>query len=303
MATKFGNGFTTGGLKGKERQLLIFLISAGAAFFLVVIGLVGISMMKKDGNKAEVAAVPAARPVAPVSSVNLFITAQGVRVGTSLDDVKFNEAYWPRHTVPDDAILDRTELKGKFAAREIPENVPITRKDISTEKKVESLPITPGMRAVTIQVDAASSIEGWARPGARVDVVLTFQEGGELKSKVIAQNARVLSAGGESQANNLIGTASRATSVSTITLEVTPNDALVIQTSRQLGSLSLLMRSAADEKAVSTTEVGAAQIRGGGQGKKRTESCNSGGTMRIGGKEYIIDCNGQFQPLMNTDEP
>ncbi|MCB0336449.1 MAG: Flp pilus assembly protein CpaB, partial [Bdellovibrionales bacterium] len=154
--------------------------------------------------------------------------------------------------------------------------------------------------AVTIEIDSQSSVEGWARPGTKVDVTLTYMSNQELTSKVIVQNARVLSYGGDATlVTDHFGSLNRKSVKpgSTITLEVSPGDALKIQTSKQLGSLSLLMRAPEDDKAAAVTEVDRNLIDGAkAKIEPQVKTCKRG-KMRLEGKEYIIDCDGSIAQL------
>ncbi|RIL09937.1 MAG: hypothetical protein DCC75_05460 [Proteobacteria bacterium] len=95
------------------------------------------------------------------------------------------------------------------------------------------------------------------------------------------------------------------TSISkTITLEVATEDALKIQTARQMGRLSLIMRSSDDQKAIETTEVDQNKV-GGMEGKQSNKLSNQSqctrGKMRMGGKEYIIECDGNIREIIEPN--
>lgn len=303
MGTKFGGSYS--GVKGSRREHLMFVAAAGLAFSLLVILLVVFNMKQKDAppTSSDYSAVPQM----DVGTVTLYTSDSYIRAGSPLGEFQFREVYWPRSSVPEGAVLDLREFQGQFARTDIPTGTPIQRIHLTNQKvTTQSLDVTPGMRAVTIQVDAESGIEGFVRPGTRVDVVLTYMVDSNLTSKVIVQNVRVLSAGGESRVDSeTVGEGrgrGKARSVPTVTLEASPADALKIQTSKQLGSLSLMMRAPEDEKAASVVEVGRAQIDGGLKRGSQRQNCNRG-VMRIEGKEYMIDCDGSITEMTDYLEP
>lgn len=110
--------------------------------------------------------------------------------------------------------------------------------------------LSRGMRAVSVGVDAVSGAAGLIFPGDRVDVLLTQRVDGEdddaevglrWASETILRNARVIAVD-QNLKTDL--TERDATAVArTITLEVTPAEAEVIAVARNLGALSMTLRS------------------------------------------------------------
>ena len=301
-----GSTFSTksGFLKGNHRERLMFMAAAGLAFSLIVI-LVVVLNFRKDAD-AKSAAKNEVKEAAPViGTVTLFTPESLIPAGTRLADAKFKELYWNRAEVPEGAVRDIAELMHQYAKVDISPGVPIQRMSLTMEPIRSGLPLTPGNRAVTIEVDAASSIEGHALPGTRVDVVLTHRVANEMTSRVIVQNARVLSYGGDQRSGNDRGVANKNIQKTTITLDVSQNDALSIQTSRQMGQLSLLLRAPEDNKPSRNIEVDQNAVSGGvnrQQTKASSSACRKG-TMKIDGKEYVIDCDGAITQLMENSEP
>lgn len=301
MGTKFGGNYPAVN-RGNKREQLMFVAAAGLAFSLLMVLLVVFNLRKAEAGNTN-AEIPNELASTMVGTVTLYTSDTYVKAGTPLQALPFREVYWPRSSVPDGAVLDLRELQSNFARVDIPVGVPIQRSHITQEKAAPiSLPITPGMRAVTIQVDAESGIEGFAKPGTRVDIVLTYMNDGNLTSKVIVQNARILSKGGETQKEEEDLPQRRAKVAPTVTLEVSPADALKVTTSKQLGSLSLFMRAGEDDKAAPVVEVSKQQIDGGLKKKGSERNCNKG-AVRIEGKEYMIDCSGSITPIDDSLEP
>jgi len=123
----------------------------------------------------------------------------------------------------------------------------------------------PGMRAVTVPVSATSGVAGFVFPGDRVDMVLTqeVQGGGDgpaLKvSETIVRNLRVLATDQRVDSKDETG-ATVVKTFNTVTVEATPRLAEKIAVAQSLGTLSLSLRSIADntaelERAVANGEV------------------------------------------------
>ncbi|NLF24218.1 MAG: Flp pilus assembly protein CpaB [Deltaproteobacteria bacterium] len=296
MNTKFGGHHSTL-LRGSRRDHLMFVAAAGLAFSLLIILVVVSSSRNVDATRAAAPETPQVQHMA-VGTVTLLASSKLIRTGDRIQPGVIKEIYWPRHDVPDGAVLEMAELAGKFAKVNINPEVPIVREQLSEQKIFETLPITMGMRAVTIQVDGETGLEGWALPGTKVDVALTHMKDGNLTTQVIVQNSRVLSYQGSVDGPMERGTLSRKSvkTGGTLTLEVSPGDALVIQTSKKLGSLSLIGRDAGDDVATPVSEIDQRHVIKTVATPAASRVCKRG-SMRIEGREYIIDCDGSITPL------
>ena len=212
-----------------ERERLFFFLAAGLAFSLLIISLVVLNFRTEAVAKSDL--VPTAQNPLPRSlgTVTLYAPERQVHQGSKLSEVKFKEVYWPHDQVPEGAIRDLAEVKNMYAVETLRALLPIQRGMLSSEPVQASLPVTTGNRAIAIQLDAYSAVEGHIRPGSRVDVTLTHYEQGDLTTKVIVQNARVLSYGGMVKNEQVLNNAPRRV-MNSATLDVSPEDALTILT-------------------------------------------------------------------------
>jgi pilus assembly protein CpaB len=121
------------------------------------------------------------------------------------------------------------------------------------------------MRAITVPVNASASVAGFVFPGDHVDMVLTQQvqgggDGPALKvSETIVRNIRVLATDQRITDKNDDGK-TEVKAFSTVTLEVTPRIAEKVAVAQSMGTLSLSLRSIADntaelERAVASGDV------------------------------------------------
>ena len=307
-----GNEFSRhhpGFRRRSQREKLLLLVTAGLAFSLMVIGLIVVgSKSSSSAPSTTTTTSQAAAGVPPaVNMVTLYTVEREVEAGSRMADVKIKELYWPRNRVPDDAVRDVAEIQGMFAKTKLSQGMPLQRGAFSKDMVRLSLPLTPGFRAVSIEVDETSSLEGHALPGTRVDVSLTYMVEKKLTTKVIVQNARVLSFGGDvTTLNERQGSGSVdrrvPTAGRTITLEVAPTDALQIQTARQLGRLGLMMRTTEDTETLATDEFDSDKIGGPNKHGKDSKGCRKG-QVKISGQEYIIDCDGNMSEVLRGKEP
>lgn len=289
------SGFGRRGGRNPEREKLLFIGAAGATVSLFIVVLVVLTYKPADANQPSQQSPQIVVPQVQesVGTTELYVPERPVRAGTRLSDVKFKSVVWPKNQVPEGAVKDLSDLKGKFAKINMDPSTPV-RFDFVTDTPVKiSLPLTQGMRAITIEVDETSGLEGYALAGTRVDVTLTYMVEKNLSTKVLVQNARVLSYGGDSTDVNLrTGGAPIKASGKTITLEVSPEDALNMQTAKQLGRLGLIMRTADDDKAPEVEQVDQNKILDAGSRTKSKDTRCRVGTMKIDGKDYIIPCDG-----------
>lgn len=294
--------------KKNERDRLLFIAAAGLAFSLLVIMLVVLNLQSdasaKDpglGNMSAELSPPA------VGTVTLYVLDRPARAGQKLAEIPLKEVFWPRNQVPEGALRDRAEFKEQYAKIDLPAGIPLQREHLTAQPALATLPVTPGNRAVTIEVDATSGLEGLALPGTRVDVVLTYMKDGQLTSKIIVQNAIVLSSGGDTTAvSNKEDVGKRvSTPARTVTLDVSTRDALEISTARQLGRLGLTMRAGGDNNLAPDLEVNADQVGGGTLKKKPVEKVVSStctrGHYRINGKEFQLNCDGTSIQVQDPD--
>jgi len=108
----------------------------------------------------------------------------------------------------------------------------------------------PGMRAVTIPVSARTAVAGFVFPGDHIDLVLTQTVKGSLgqslkASETILKNLRVLATDQSTEQETVEGK-TRVRTFSTVTIEVTPKLAEKIAVAQTIGTISLSLRSIAD---------------------------------------------------------
>jgi pilus assembly protein CpaB len=303
MMNGFGRNKVLG--RGTDRDKLMLIATVGLAVSLLIITVLVLNFRTSASATQDRSADVASVAPAAIGTVSLIAPERVVRAGTPLKDVRLKEVFWPRNQVPEGAVRDAAELSNHFAKIDLDANIPIRKSDITNEPMMVSLPLTPGMRAISIEVDATSGLEGHALPGTRVDVVLTFQEEGKLNSKIIVQNARVLSYGGDVTPGSRRSPVEKVSpSVSrTMTLEVSTEDALRIQTGRQMGRISLIMRSADDVTTAPVTDMGQNEVGNNSESRPVRDGGCTRGKMKMGGRDYIIDCDGRISEVLNSREP
>ncbi|NLF25787.1 MAG: Flp pilus assembly protein CpaB [Deltaproteobacteria bacterium] len=191
---------------------------------------------------------PAAAPEPPTSAlwetVEVPVPTDFVPAGTRISQIRFKHLGFPRDQLPRGAIRDLSPYMEAVVVAPLPANLPLFRENLSHSARgsnpvIERIPT--GMRAITIQVDATSAVEGWAGSGSVVDVLLVE----ETRSTVVAEQVKVLST--ERTVAQHEGEAAPAVP-STVTLLVTQEQALAINTAVPRGRIAFALRSFDDDE-------------------------------------------------------
>ena len=249
-------------MNGKKIMLLV-----GALVIAAVTAIMAKNMFAGAGAEQAVAA-----PVVPTGP-KVLVARKALPVGTIVDAESLTYQPWPKELMesayytegqPD---ADMSKLLGTVVRYPVTAGQPLTRGALVGPKDRGFLAaaLGPGMRAITVPVNVSSSVAGFVFPGDRVDMMLTQEvtgggEGPPLKvTETILRNVRVLATDQRIDSKGEDGQTVVKT-FSNVTLEVTPRIAEKIAVAQSLGSLSLSLRSIADnsaelERAIASGEV------------------------------------------------
>jgi pilus assembly protein CpaB len=256
-------------------RLIILLVAAGAAIAAVFL------VRSAQAPAPAAAAIAVEAPKAKqVPTKQILVARLPIPVGKFIvaDDLKWQD--WPEAT-PTGVFIDKTadaegleKMVGAVARDELVEGEPVTASKLihPGDQSFMAAMLTPGMRAVSIDISPETAAGGFILPSDHIDVILTreIESNGAAKQSVhsdmILQNVRVLAIDGiyappakEGQAAVLIGT--RAT------LELSQPDSSLLSTAKKSGDLSFSLRSIADIQSPSgATGVGRVYRDGMAQG-------------------------------------
>jgi pilus assembly protein CpaB len=222
-------------------------LGAGAIFF-------GRAFLSGDTPDAQANAAPA------IAMTKVLVMTSTVEPGAIIDPQFVKEVEWPERAVPEGALKNVSELGPKAYSRGLMvPGEPLLLPKIDTTGSVLTLAaaITPGMRAVSIVVRNDTGVSGFVLPGDRVDVNEFMEledasgrtEGSRVSANILARpvlrHVKVLAVDQSFEAN-LEG----AKPSQTVTLEVTPDDALLLGAASQRASLGLALISRDEEAMV-----------------------------------------------------
>ena len=239
----------------------------GALVIAVVTAVMAKNMFAGAG--AQQAAAAPAVPLGP----KVLAAKKALPVGTIVDADSFAFQPWPKELMQSAYYVDGQpdgdpkKLLGTVVRYQITAGQPVTRGSLvgPQDRGFLAAALGPGMRAITVPVNVTSGVAGFVFPGDHVDMVLTQQvdgggDGPALKvSETIIRNLRVLATDQRLTDKDDDGK-TQVRTFSNVTLEVTPRIAEKIAVAQSLGSLSLSLRSIADntselERAVASGDV------------------------------------------------
>jgi pilus assembly protein CpaB len=249
-------------------RLIILLVAAAAAIGAVF--LVRTVQQPSTAAAAESPALAEAPPPVEIPVQQVLVANNSIPIGrfVSADDLRWQE--WPADAPMESFLVQETSPEaldrrvGAVALVELVKGEPVTVNKLVHPGTTGfmSVMLTPGMRAVAIEIEPEAAAGGFIQPNDRVDVIVTREvestgSGASnamgVRSDLILSNIRILAidaiygpppavegetAPRSGQAGVIMG--SRAT------LELTERDASLINTARKAGDLSLVLRSVAD---------------------------------------------------------
>ena len=203
-------------------------------------------------------AAAAAAAAAPVDGPEVLVATRALPVGTILDATALKFQPWPKELVDNAYYIkkdtDLKSLQGTVVRNAITAGQPVTQGALVKpgDRGFLAAALGAGMRAVTVPVSAQTAVAGFVFPGDRVDLVLTQTvagggDGPPLKvAETVMRNLRVLAT--DQRTDNTIGEDGKTEvrTFSNVTIEATPKIAEKIAVAQTLGSLSLSLRSIAD---------------------------------------------------------
>ena len=225
------------------------LLFAGGTAFVA-------SRMMSPAKPAQMAA-PKEQP-----SKKVLVAKGNLPAGTFIREEDVSWQKWPTDGVNEVYLLegqaDIGSIVGAVVRKGIVAGEPITEAQIARpgDRGFLAAVLTPGMRAISIDVNEPSSVAGLIFPGDRVDVLLNMEfvieeisSSGETKdskyrpktAETVLENVRLLAT--DRNLNDIEGEPKK---LNTVTVELTPKQAEMIKVATSMGQLSLSLRGLAN---------------------------------------------------------
>ncbi len=179
-----------------------------------------------------------------------------IPLGTAITAEKIRLVQWPETSVPRGAFDDLEQLKGRVVTGTVQSGEPLLESRLAPvgAKGGLSAIVAEGKRAMTVRVNDVVGVAGFALPGTFVDVMVNTQEEGAQTSdkdrtisKIVLERILVLAVAQEADRDS-----TKPRVVNAVTLELTPQQAEVLDLARSVGTLSLVLRNQAENQPLQT---------------------------------------------------
>lgn len=234
-----------------DRKKLILLL--GALFVAIVTSLAARALLSGG-------ATPQAAAAKIIDGPKVLVAQRALPIGTIITADSLSFQPWPKDLVQDAYFLqDKTDMQkllGTVVKNPITAGQPVTTGSLVApgDRGFLAAALAPGMRAVTIPVNNRTGVAGFVFPGDHVDLLLTQTVRGEGESQplrateTILKNLRVLATDQSTDQETVEGK-TRVKGFSLVTVEATPKIAEELAVSESVGTISLSLRSIADNSA------------------------------------------------------
>jgi pilus assembly protein CpaB len=223
-------------------------------FALMAIGLVGFGTVAWISTRPPPPPPQLAAPPPP-AKVAVLGAARPLRAGSLLkpEDLAAKEILVSDQTadMSADTPDGRRALSGAMVRRSLSKGEPVRSSDVMRpgDHGFLAAVLQPGMRAVTVAVDATTGAAGLIWPGDRVDLILTqtiqataMPLGHRVAAETVLSDVRVIAI--DQQLVQGADANQTDNQARTVTLEVTQDQAVSVSVATRLGRLSLSVRSA-----------------------------------------------------------
>lgn len=201
----------------------------------------------------------------------VFIATADISPGTALTATAVKAVTWPQAVIPPNCASSLRELENRVVKVPIPQGNPVLFSMLAPVGTAAGLSgiLEDGKRALTVKVDEVAGVAGFVHPGDRVDVLMDMamkHEGQqEHFSKTILHDIMILTTG---QIWEQKGDNNKPVVVNTVTLEVSPDQAEVLNLASNNGKIRLALRNRNNKTVAQTSGVTTSILVNGAAAKK-----------------------------------
>jgi pilus assembly protein CpaB len=184
---------------------------------------------------------------------DIVVAAKEIPPGVTITTDMIKTTSYLKASIPPGAFSSPQQVTGKIAKTTLAAGEPMLPSRLGDKAGLTVL-LTPGYRAIAVRVNEIIGVSGFITPNDRVDVIALVtppsaaNEPAKQISKIVLQNKRVLSV---AQTVNEPKDG-KPQIASSITLELTPEEAEKLSLASIEGQIVLALRAAQDERIVRT---------------------------------------------------
>ena len=202
-------------------------------------------------------------PVAATRQV--FIAVADISPGTAISGAAVTAVTWPQAVIPPNSASTMREIENRVVKVPIPQGNPVLSSMLAPEGTAAGLSgiLEDGKRALTVKVDEVAGVAGFLHPGDHVDILMDIAMKGPGQSdhfsKTILHDITILTTGQiwEQKGEN------KPMVVNTVTLELTPENAEVLNLASNEGKIRLALRNRNNRTVAETPGITTSILVGG----------------------------------------
>ncbi len=250
------------------RQLIVLVIAAIAAVGALLL-IRGMGSGNNEPDEAQTSAV---------AGEQVLVAARDIAQGAALTPSDLAVALFPQETITPVFIRvsaqpsAQAEYVGAVTRRAFARGEPITSGSViqADGRGFMAAQLAPGLRAVSIEIEASTAAGGFIQPNDRVDVIVTTQvqtegSGERVFSDIVLEDIRVLALG-ETTQTQTSGEAPQVIAADVAVLELTAEDARALALADEAGQISLALRGVQAETVGMGAATGGSRVNQGGGG-------------------------------------
>lgn len=204
--------------------------------------------------------VPATLEPSEPDTVPVVVVRQDLTFGTKLSEDHLKVVQYPKDAVPAGAIASIDSVVSQTNKVFLVENEAVVASKLSGVGGGLSVRIPENMRAISLDVNEVTGVNGFVLPGDRVDVLVTVDNArgpNVAVTKTILQNVEVAAAGAKTEEYGK----GRVT-VQSVTLIVEPTGAESLALGMHQGQVHLVLRNPLDQQLVDAKSTDTKQVLG-----------------------------------------
>jgi len=237
-------------------------------------------------------------------SKQVLVAKGNLPAGTFIKEEDVSWQKWPVDGVNDSYLLkdavDVNTIVGAVVRKGIVAGEPITEAQIARpgDRGFLAAVLTPGMRAISIDVNEPSSVAGLVFSGDRIDILLNMQftlESADGQSsnrrpqtsETVLENVRLLAT--DRNLNDIEGEPKK---INTVTIEVTPKQAEMVKVAASMGQLNVSLRGLGMPDGAKSGPTVASAETATGTAKTESATAETGTTSFFAQGEKAADTQG-----------
>lgn len=173
----------------------------------------------------------------------------------------FEEQEWPEEKQKAEApnyVKNIMELNNRVLKEKLEQGQAILESHVGAEKSGLEEFLKPDHVALALPASATNTVAGFVLPNSYVDIIHTTKKNDRIETKVLLENVHVLAVDSTPERQ----TENTGKVPQTVTVEVKPDEALILNSAMEGGTLRLTLRPAEDHKKGATGRTGLAYISG-----------------------------------------